>query len=221
MTDLDKLFEAIKSLRKQKEIPKEDKPTEFRDTYLIAGLGNPGREYRNTRHNIGFLLVDKIAASLELDFSRTQAKALVTDGIYQNNKIILVKPQTYMNRSGFAVHSLLNFYKVASENLLVAYDDVDLPFGAIRLRPSGGSAGHKGVQSIIEQLGSDQFPRLRLGVGRPPGSKRAANYVLKPFKKEEAEFLEPFLDQAAEAALAVTTDGLDYAMTNYNRNDWL
>ena len=221
MTDLDKLFEAIKSLRKQKEHPEVQGISEFKATFLIAGLGNPGREYRNTRHNIGFLLVDTIAATLELDFSRTQAKALITDGMYQSNKIILVKPHTYMNKSGFAIHSLLNFFKIGLENLLVAYDDVDLPFGAIRLRPSGGSAGHKGVQSIIEQLGSDQFPRLRLGVGRPPGSKQAADYVLKPFKKEEAEFLDPFLNQAAEAALAVTSDGLDYAMTNYNRNDWL
>ena len=221
MTDLDKLFEAIKSLKKQKRDPKAGGIPEFKTTYLIAGLGNPGREFRDTRHNIGFLLVDKIAATLELDFSRTQAKALITDGIYQNNKIILVKPQTYMNRSGHAIHSLLSFYKVDLENMLVAYDDVDLPFGAIRLRPSGGSAGHKGVQSIIEQLGSDQFPRLRLGVGRPPGFKQAANYVLKPFNKEEDEFLDPFLEQASEAALAVTTNGLDYAMTNYNRNDWL
>ena len=221
MNELDKLFEAIKGLRKDKEALKTEKEQRYEKTFLVTGLGNPGREFQKTRHNIGFKLVEKIAESQEVTFSRTQSKALVTDCLFNGNRIFLVKPQTYMNNSGIAVQSLVKFYKVVLGNFLVIYDDVDLPFGAIRIRPSGGSAGHKGIQSIIDQLGTDDFPRMRLGVGRPPGSKQAANYVLKPFSRQESEFLTPFLDRAAEAALAFTSEGIDNAMTHYNRNDWL
>ncbi len=221
MNELDRLFEAIKGLGKKKDSSPPGDELVYKDIYLIVGLGNPGREYRETRHNIGFLLIDKLARSLEVNFSRTQAKALITDSNYQSNKIILVKPQTYMNKTGHAVHSILKFYKLGTDNLLVVHDDVDLPFGAIRMKPKGGSAGHKGVQSIIDQLGSEDFSRLRLGIGRPPGTKQAADYVLKSFNKEEAEFLDPFLERASEAALAFSTDGIDFAMTHFNRNDWL
>lgn len=219
MNELDRLFEVIRGFGKQKDTALPEKERVYENTYLIAGLGNPGREFHGTRHNIGFALVDKIAMEMNIDFSRTQAKALVTDGSYNDNKIILVKPQTYMNKSGHAIHSLLKFYKLQTDNLLLVYDDVDLPFGTMRMKPSGGSAGHKGVQSTIDQLGTEEFPRLRLGVGRPPGNKEASNYVLKPFSKKEAEFLDPFLVRACEAALAFTSKGIDYAMTHFNRND--
>jgi PTH1 family peptidyl-tRNA hydrolase len=219
MTDFDKLFDTLRGLTQRKETATPPEGESIRGSSLFVGLGNPGREYRGTRHNIGFMLVDAIANRLEVEFKRTQAKALITDGRYQGHKIILVKPQTFMNRSGQATSTLLKFYKLTPANLLVAYDDVDLPFGTIRMRPEGGSAGHNGMSSIIEQLGTQEFPRLRLGVGRPPGYKQAANYVLKPFDKEDVDFLNNFLERAGDAALALVREGIDYAMTNYNRGE--
>jgi PTH1 family peptidyl-tRNA hydrolase len=217
MNELDKLIEIIKKVGKQKKVSIRDEDKTFDDTFMIVGLGNPGREYQDTRHNIGFKLVDEITKELGLEFSRTQAKALITKGIHQGNRIILIKPQSFMNKSGHAVHSLLNFYKLKRNHLLVVYDDVDLSFGLIRLKPSGGSAGHRGVESIINQLGSQEFPRLRFGVGRPPGSKQAANYVLKPFNKLETEFLPQLMEDAVKAALAFTSEGIGYAMTHFNK----
>ncbi len=184
--------------------------------YLIAGLGNPGREYRDTRHNIGFMLVDGLAQRLGVSFSRLESKALVTKGEYQGRRLVLAKPQTYMNLSGSAVGSLVHFYKLPLQNLLVAYDDVDLPLGTIRLRAGGGSAGHKGMGSIIERLGTQDFPRLRLGIGRPPGRMEAADYVLQPFRKDELELLPELLERAVGAVLVFVTSGLETAMNQYN-----
>ncbi|MFL7893390.1 MAG: aminoacyl-tRNA hydrolase [Anaerolineales bacterium] len=184
--------------------------------YLIVGLGNPGREYQTSRHNIGFMLVSHMAEKLHVSFTRMQSKALVTKTDYQNQKVILAKPQTYMNLSGQAVASLVKFYKIPLDQLMVVYDDVDLPFGRIRIRPSGGSAGQKGMQSIINQLGTQEFPRMRLGVGRPPGSKQAANYVLRDFSGEDADFLPQVLDRGAEAVLMFITIDLVAAMNNFN-----
>lgn len=185
--------------------------------FLLVGLGNLGRQYASTRHNIGFMVIDRLAARLETLFSRVQLRSLVTDARYQGRRVLLAKPQTYMNESGISVGSLVKFYKIPLTNLLVAHDDVDLPFGTLRLRPGGGSAGQKGVASIQERLGTQDFPRLRVGVGRPPGSKLAAAYVLQNFSRDEAEFLPSVLDRAAEAALIFMTDGLERAMTRYNR----
>jgi PTH1 family peptidyl-tRNA hydrolase len=142
---------------------------ESSSTYIIAGLGNPGRKYKANRHNIGFMLVSHLAQKLDTSFLRTESKALVTKAKYMDRTIILAKPQTYMNLSGQPIVSLSKYYKVPLENLLVVYDDVDLPFGKIRMRPSGGSAGQKGITSIIERFGTKEFPRMRLGIGRPPG----------------------------------------------------
>jgi PTH1 family peptidyl-tRNA hydrolase len=184
--------------------------------YLLVGLGNPGRQYSTTRHNIGFKVIDHLASKLETAFSRVQLRSLVTDARYKGRRVLLAKPQTYMNDSGVAVGSLIKFYKVPLTNVLVAHDDVDLPFGILRLRPGGGSAGQKGVASIQDRLRTQDFPRLRVGVGRPPGSKLAAAYVLQNFSRDEEEFLPPLLDRAAEAALTFVTDGLEKAMTRYN-----
>ena len=217
-TNLDRIFDAIKTIRQPSEKREQSGDSKGGDIYLVIGLGNPGREYKNTRHNIGFLLMDLLAEHLGVSFTRTQFKSLVTNGWLDNKKIILAKPQTFMNRSGQAVRSLMKFYKIESHQLLVAYDDVDLPFDTIRMKPSGGSGGHKGMQSIIEQLGTQDYPRLRLGVGRPPGYKQAADYVLKPFSKDEADFLQNFIERAADAVKAFVVDGIDPAMTHYNRN---
>jgi peptidyl-tRNA hydrolase, PTH1 family len=188
-------------------------------TFLIIGLGNPGRQYRSTRHNVGFMVLDRLAEKMGLSFSRVQLRALVTDRRYQGQRIILAKPQTYMNDSGQAVAALARFYKVPASCLLVSHDDVDLPFGAIRIRPGGGSAGQKGVASIIEKLGTQDIPRLRMGVGRPPGAKVAAAYVLQEFSRQEAKELPEILDRAVEAILVFVTLGLDKAMNVYNTSN--
>ena len=186
------------------------------EPYLIIGLGNPGKEYAANRHNVGFMLLSRLAERLGETFSRVESRALLTKAVYQGRRLILAKPQTYMNASGNSVRSLLRFYKVPVQNLLVAFDDVDLPFETIRIRAEGGSGGQKGMQSIIDQLGNETFPRLRIGIGRPPGRMEAADYVLQDFSKAERELLAITLDRAADAVLSFVTDGLDKAMNLYN-----
>lgn len=184
--------------------------------YLVAGLGNPGREYQGNRHNIGFMLANRLAERLGVTFSRLQSNALVTKAGYQGKRLILAKPQTYMNLSGQAVSALVHFFKLPLENVIIAYDDVDLPLGTLRMRPSGGSAGHKGMQSIIEALGTQDFPRLRVGIGRPAGRMDAADYVLQDFSKEEMEILPEVLDRAVKATLTFIAEGVETAMNQYN-----
>ncbi len=184
--------------------------------YLIVGLGNPGRQYKDTRHNVGFMTLDRLATNLNLTYARVQFRALVIDTHYEGSRLFLAKPQTYMNESGQAVAALLRFYKVPLENLLVVHDDVDLPLGTLRIRPGGSSAGQKGVESVIERLGTQDFPRLRIGVGRPPGQMLAAAYVLQDFGRGETELLGLTLDRAVEAALALVREGLDKTMNQYN-----
>lgn len=184
--------------------------------YLITGLGNPGRQYKSNRHNIGFMLVNSLADRLDISFSRMESRALVVKHKYQERTIILAKPQTFMNLSGQAVGGLVKFYKIPLDNLLIVYDEVDLPLGVIRLRPSGGSAGQKGMESIIKQLNSQEFPRMRMGIGRPPGRMNAGSYVLKDFSNQEAEFLPEFLDRGVEAVLTFIMQDLDTAMNRFN-----
>ena len=184
--------------------------------YLIVGLGNPGREYRLTRHNIGFICLDRLADRLDAAFTRVESRALVTKTAYQSSRLVLAKPQTYMNLSGQAVSALARFYKVPIEHLLVVYDDVDLSLGTLRLRPGGSSAGQKGMQSIIERLGSQDFPRLRLGIGRPPGRMDAASYVLQEFHPGEGELLGATLERAVDAILTFVSEDLVTAMNRYN-----
>ncbi len=186
------------------------------ETFLIIGLGNPGREYRETRHNVGFMLLDRLTVKLKTRFTRMQSKALVASSNYQERKIILAKPQTFMNLSGQSVQGLMHFYKLPLENLLIAHDDLDLPIGSIRIRPDGSSAGQKGMMSTIERLGTDEFPRLRLGIGRPPGQMEAPDYVLQDFSNADLILISETLDRAVEAALTWVTEGLDTAMNKYN-----
>ena len=149
---------------------KKDMSSDKHGPFLIAGLGNPGKQYRGNRHNVGFMALDRLAQDLQVNFSRLESKALVAKCEYQGERLVLAKPQTFMNLSGQAVGALARFYKVPLEHIMIVYDDVDLPLGALRLRPTGGSAGQKGMASIIERLGSQDFPRLRIGIGRPTGS---------------------------------------------------
>lgn len=185
-------------------------------TFLIAGLGNPGREYANTRHNVGFMMVDRLAEMLGVSFTRAQHKALIADTRYQGHKLILAKPQTYMNESGQAVVSLLNFYKISPENLIVAFDEMDLPLGEIRIRPKGGSSGQKGMKSIIQRLGHENFPRVRLGIGRPPGRIPPPDYLLQDFTYDEQTRVAPVLTDGANAVLTFVTEGLEIAMNRFN-----
>lgn len=184
--------------------------------YLIIGLGNPGREYADTRHNVGFMVIDRLCIRLNARLTRYQFKSLSGTAEYEGQKLLLVKPQTYMNLSGQAVGGLVRFYKVPLEQVLVIHDDLDLPPGSLRLRPGGGSAGQKGVQSIIDQLGTPNFPRLRIGIGRPPGRMDAADYVLQPFDREEWPLISQTLERAVDAVLTFVTQGLEKAMTRYN-----
>jgi peptidyl-tRNA hydrolase, PTH1 family len=184
--------------------------------FLIVGLGNPGRQYKENRHNAGFMVVNRLAERLGLSFSRLESKALVTKGEHRGKKVILAKPQTFMNLSGQAVAALVHFYKVPTGQLLVAYDDVALPLGTLRLRPGGGAGGQKGMLSVIERLGTEEFPRLRVGIDSPPGRMDSAAYVLKDFSRSQQEFLPEILDRAAEAALTFIEEGLPAAMNKYN-----
>lgn len=199
--------------------PEQAEPHERAEqTYLIVGLGNPGREHDGNRHNIGFMFVDRLAARFGVRFARMQFRALIADTRYQGQKLILAKPQTYMNESGQAVAALQRFYKIPLRNLIVGFDDMDLPLGVIRMRPKGGSSGQKGMKSIIRRLSNNQaFPRIRLGVGRPPGRMPPPAYLLQDFSSEEREILDGFLDEAVDAVLTFVTQDLNAAMNRYNR----
>ncbi|MHB8193786.1 MAG: aminoacyl-tRNA hydrolase [Bellilinea sp.] len=199
--------------RRKKNLNSSDETT---TVYLMVGLGNPGREYRENRHNIGFKIIDRLAESLDLTLTRVQNKALCGAGVLRDAKVVLAKPQTYMNLSGESVAGLSRFYKVPAENIMVIHDDIDLPFGVLRLRPGGGSAGQKGVQSIMDRLGTQDFPRMRFGIGRPSGSRGGAGYVLKNFSPDEQKELVVLIDQAVSAARLFITEGLDAAMNRYN-----
>src|SRR5215211_7990709 len=186
------------------------------NSYLLIGLGNPGREYQSNRHNFGFMLIDRLAVRFIARMLKVQSKAIVTSGIYQDRKVILAKPQTYMNLSGQSAQGLLNFYKIPVENMLIAHDDLDIPFGTIRIRPKGGPGGQGGMTSTISQLGTKDFPRLRLGIGRPPGRMDPAAFVLQDFSREEMKVLSEIIDWAADAVLEFVKNGLNAAMNKYN-----
>jgi PTH1 family peptidyl-tRNA hydrolase len=170
------------------------------DFYLIAGLGNPGPRFADNRHNIGFRAVEELAQAHRLTFSRTEHEAETAHGTIADRRVILAKPQTFMNDSGKAVGPLSRFYKIPPEDVLVIYDDLDIPLGTVRYRQEGSSGGHRGVNSIIQALGTRQFPRLRLGIGRPPGRMDAAAYVLQDFSEEEEPVLWDVLKLARQQA---------------------
>lgn len=183
--------------------------------FLIVGLGNPGRKYQQNRHNIGFMLVDRLAEAASVDLSRLRSKALFGKGQFGGETVMLAKPQTYMNNSGDSVNQLIRFYKIPLPHLLVVYDELDLPLGSLRLRPKGGAGGHNGMKSIIQYLGTD-FPRLRLGIGRPPGQMDPAAYVLRDFTKEELVLVDQLLGRAQEAVESFIKSGVELAMTRHN-----
>ena len=187
-----------------------------KENTLIVGLGNPGLAYRYNRHNVGFMVADALADKLEIPLKRVKFKAQIGNGKLGDIPIIIAKPLTFMNNSGEAVAPLVRYFKVPLERLLVIHDDMDLPLGTLRMRPSGGSAGHNGMLSIFDKLGTNAIPRLRVGIGRPPGRMDPADYVLQDFPRSEEELLSMVIAQACEAALAFITTGLEKAMNTYN-----
>ena len=186
------------------------------NTFLIIGLGNPGREYKDNRHNVGFMLIDRIAIRLSARGMKVQSKAIVMDARYEERKLILAKPQTFMNLSGQSVQGLAHFYKIPNENLIVLSDDLDIPFGTVRIRSSGGPGGQRGLGSILEKLGTKDIPRLRIGIGRPPGQMDPAAYVLQDFSRDEVKSLSELLDRGADAVFAFVSQGLNKAMNDFN-----
>jgi PTH1 family peptidyl-tRNA hydrolase len=185
-------------------------------TYLIIGLGNPGREHRLNRHNAGFMLLDLFADDYDLTFSRYQAHALITDSHCEGQKVILAKPQTFMNTSGRSACLLTRFYRIPPSNMLVVLDDIDLPLGTIKLFEAGGSAGHKGMRSIFNHIGTQEFPRLRIGIGRPPGRMDPADYVLQDFSSDELPVLQDSLNRAVECLHLFLKEGIQAAMNCCN-----
>ena len=183
--------------------------------YLIVGLGNPGNRYRATRHNIGFMVLEKLATKLEVDLRQKSFNALWGKGKIASKNVILAMPQTYMNLSGNAVRQLHAFFKTDLSNLIVIHDDLDLSFGSVRLKTGGGNAGHKGLASIEENLGSSEFMRIRLGIGKPSDKSRIESYVLEPFGKEELSVLPEIIQWAADAATEIVSSGMQTAIGNY------
>ncbi|MFN2132899.1 MAG: aminoacyl-tRNA hydrolase [Anaerolineae bacterium] len=183
---------------------------------LIVGLGNPGREYAGNRHNVGFDCVDLLAEKHGIALSKSQHKARLGTGQVAGRRAILAEPQTYVNSSGEAVGAVARYYKVAPEDVLVIYDDLDLPQGTIRLRPGGSSGGHNGIKSIIEHLGTQAFPRVRIGIGRPPGRMEPKDYVLQDFSAAEREGMAEVYDRVVDAVETFIREGIREAMNRYN-----
>ena len=185
--------------------------------WMIVGLGNPGKDYEKTRHNVGFRSTDLLAGLLKTKIDRLKFKALTRMVNYNGMKVLLVQPQTYMNLSGAAVSALATYYKVKPERILVIFDDISLPVGRIRIRKDGSAGGHNGIKSIIQSLGTDQFPRVKVGVGaKPHPDYDLADWVLSRFSAQEEKALEPALENAANAALLLIDQGPEKAASAYN-----
>jgi len=191
-------------------VPRPNSPS------LVVGLANPGREYRRNRHNAGAMVVDRLARTLGKTFQRKVGQALVLEAGRNGRDVILAKPTVYMNESGRSVASLLRSFRLEPADLLVVCDDLDLPLGRIRLRPEGGSAGHRGLDSVIRALGGRAFARLRVGIGRPPGSTDPVDYVLEDFLEEELPIVDDALERAASTVWLALDQGIVAAMNEFN-----
>ncbi len=184
---------------------------------IIIGLGNPTREYQATRHNIGFDTITRLSDEYNIPLDFKKHKAICGRGYLGGEKVILAQPQTYMNLSGESVRELVDFYKVTNEDIIVIYDDVALDVGQLRIRPKGSAGGHNGIKSIIAHLGTQEFPRIRIGVGEKPKNWDLADYVLGRFADEEQPVIREALGRAAQACECIITDGIEEAMNRYNR----
>ena len=184
--------------------------------YLVVGLGNPEGEYSNSRHNMGFDTINKIAEKLDVKISREKYKGLYGETTINNEKVILLKPQTYMNLSGDSIIQFKNFYKIPDENIIIIYDDMDIEKGNIKIRKQGGPGSHNGMKSVIDVLNTDVFPRIRIGIGKPMFKEMTIAYVLEKISKEEREILDKPIDKAADATIDIIEKGIDKTMNMYN-----
>lgn len=184
--------------------------------YVIAGLGNPGTQYENTKHNIGFITVDYLAEKHQISIKKLKHKALVGEGTISGQKVLLVKPQTFMNLSGNSIREIVAYYKISMEELIVIYDDIDIPMGSLRIRKKGSAGTHNGMRSIVYDLQSDQFPRIRIGIG---GERKGdlADYVIGGFQKSQIPVMEEAVRQAVAAVECMMEKGMDAAMGEYNK----
>ncbi|MEO7980975.1 MAG: aminoacyl-tRNA hydrolase [Sporichthyaceae bacterium] len=186
------------------------------DVWLLVGLGNPGPGYAGNRHNVGFMVVDLLAGRMGARFKAHRSRAEVVEGRLSGERVVLAKPRTFMNDSGGPVTGLRDFFKVPLERIVVVHDELDLPYGGLRLKLGGGDNGHNGLKSIRRSLGSGEFHRVRFGIGRPPGRMDAAAFVLRDFGAAERNELDLEIDRAADAAEALVTQGLDQAQNTFN-----
>ncbi len=183
--------------------------------HIITGLGNPGRKYENTRHNLGFITVDRLAEEHGISVTKSKHKALIGEGRISGQKVLLVKPQTFMNLSGEAVRAVMDYYKEPVENLLVIYDDADIPAGAVRIRKKGGAGTHNGMRSVVSCLGDDGFARIRIGIGTQD-DRDIVDHVLGGFTREEADVMREAVLTAVSAVECMLSKGIDIAMNEYN-----
>jgi PTH1 family peptidyl-tRNA hydrolase len=186
------------------------------ERYLIVGLGNPGKDYAQTKHNAGFWVIDELAKRHNLNNFKSERKALIADGTIKGKRVLLAKPQTYMNLSGEAVRALVDFYKIDLPNLIIIHDELDLPLGALRLRQSGSHGGQNGVRNVIQHLGTQDFSRARFGIGRPTGNKQAIDQVLSKFSADEAILVQQVIELTANAVEHWLEEGIGLAMSRYN-----
>lgn len=189
------------------------------DKYLIVGLGNPGLKYEKTRHNVGWWVIDELVKRYNMGGGRDDKRAVTWDGIIKGKKVKLAKPLTFMNLSGESVRPLLDYYDIPVENLIVIHDDLDTPFGSIRLRKTGGHGGQNGVRNIIQHLGTKDFARLRFGIGRPPGKMKPVDFVLQAFHGDDEILAQELTTKCANAVETWLTEGIDQAMSDYNGGD--
>ena len=183
---------------------------------LVAGLGNPGRDYAGTRHNIGFGVIARISDKYNIPLTGKEHKAICGKGMIGGEKVILAQPQTFMNLSGECVRSLVDYYKLESEDIIIAYDDIDLEVGQLRIRSKGSAGGHNGIKNIISHLGTNEFPRVKVGVGGKPEGGVLVRHVLGRFSREDEKMIGEVLDVAVEAVETILSDGVEAAMNRYN-----
>ena len=184
--------------------------------YIIAGLGNPGKEYEGSRHNVGFMTLDRLAEKYHIEVREKAHKALIGKGVIEGQRVILVKPQTYMNLSGESIRSVMDYYKVDPSEFIVIYDDISLEPGCLRIRGKGSAGGHNGIKNIIAHLGTQEFARVRIGVGAKPAQMDLADYVLGHFSRDEQAVMKQAYEDGAAAVVSMMTEGVETAMNHFN-----
>ena len=184
--------------------------------YLIVGLGNPEQEYKQTRHNMGFDTIDKIAQKYNIEINKSKFQGIYGKGEIKGEKVIILKPQTYMNLSGICIKQFINYYKIEKEKLLIIYDDMDIEPGKIKIRKKGSSGGHNGIKSVIQEIGTEEFPRIRRGIGKPTEHQDKINYVIGKVQEQELVELEKGTEKAEQAVAEIIENGIDIAMNKFN-----